>query len=334
MPVFYSGIQEEHHAVRQAAGIFDISHMGEFLVTGPRALDLVQYITTNDAAKLLPGKAQYSCMTNESGGIVDDLLVYCLAPDRYMLVVNAANIDKDWLWLVSHNRVGAELENISADIALLAVQGPKATMILQKLSPIDLAAVPYYNFTMGSFAGIDNVILSNTGYTGAGGFELYLPASSAVNAWHAVMEAGREIGIKPAGLGARDTLRLEKGYCLYGNDIDDTTTPIEAGLGWITKFSKPFIGREILEKQKSEGVSRKLVGFELVERGIPRHGYSILDHGGKTAGKVTSGSISPTLHKAIGLGYVRAELAVPGNEIFIQLRQATAKAVIAKLPFV
>jgi aminomethyltransferase len=333
MPVSYSGIQDEHHTVRNAVGMFDVSHMGEFMVRGKGALDLIQYVTSNDAAKLTNGKAQYSCLPNDKGGIVDDLLVYKIADEEYLLVVNASNIEKDWNWINSHNTFGAELEDISDKTSLLAIQGPKAIETLQKLTVVNLSAIPYYNFTIGEFAGESNIIISNTGYTGAGGFELYIPNASAEKIWNAIMKAGQEFGIKPIGLGARDTLRLEKGFCLYGNDIDDTTSPIEAGLGWITKFTKNFINRAAIEQQKNEGVTRKLVGFEMLERGIPRHGYEVVDATGKVIGKVTSGTQSPSLNKAIGLAYVATAFTQPGTEIFISIRNTQVKAIIVKLPF-
>ncbi len=333
MPVSYTGIQDEHHAVRNAAGIFDVSHMGEFLVKGSSALDLLQYVTSNDVSKLAPGKAQYSCLPNDMDGIVDDLLVYMLAENEYLLVVNASNIEKDWNWISKHNTFGAQLENISDNISLLAIQGPKATEILQLLTEINLSEIPYYHFSKGSFAGVSNVIVSNTGYTGAGGFELYIPVGDTAKVWNAIMEAGKPHGIKPVGLGARDTLRLEKGFCLYGNDIDDNTSPLEAGLGWITKFTKNFINRPAIEKLKGEGVTKKLVGFEMVERGIPRHDYVIVDADNNIIGKVTSGTQSPSLSKAIGMGYVQTAFAQPGTEIFIQIRNTPIKAVVVKLPF-
>ena len=296
MPIEYSGIIDEHLTVCQGVGVFDVSHMGEFWVKGPKALAFLQKVTSNNVAVLTPGKIQYTCFPNDKGGIVDDLLVYQYEPEKYMLVVNAANIEKDWDWCVSHNTEGAELENASDHMAQLAVQGPKAILALQKLTDIDLASIPYYTFKVGKFAGEENVIISNTGYTGAGGFELYFYPNVADTIWKAVFEAGEEFDIKPIGLGARDTLRLEMGFCLYGNDLDDTTSPIEAGLGWITKFieGKEFINRPMLEKQKAEGVTRKLVGFEMVDRGIPRHGYELVNSDGEKIGIVTSGTISPT----------------------------------------
>ena len=317
MPIEYSGIIDEHMTVCQGVGVFDVSHMGEFWVKGPQALAFLQMVTSNNVAVLTPGKVQYTCFPNETGGIVDDLLVYCYEPEKYLLVVNAANIEKDWNWCVTHNTVGAELENASDRMAQLAVQGPKAIEALQKLTPIDLSSLPYYTFTHGEFAGEKDVIISNTGYTGAGGFELYFYPDAAMKIWDAVFEAGAEFGIKPIGLGARDTLRLEMGFCLYGNDIDDTTSPIEAGLGWITKFveGKNFTNRAMLEKQKAEGVTRKLVGFEMIDRGIPRHGYGLLDANGEVIGNVTSGTMSPT--RKIGIGMFIAFVGLQGSGIVV-----------------
>jgi aminomethyltransferase len=333
MPVSYKGLNEEHHAVRESVGVFDVSHMGEFILKGKHALDLIQKVTSNDASVLADGKAQYSCMPNETGGIVDDLLVYRIDADTYMLVVNASNIEKDWNWIRQHDSWGVDMKNISDDTSLLAVQGPNAIKALQKLTKTDLAAIPYYSFVKGEFNGIKNVVISNTGYTGAGGFELYFANEHAEKMWDGIFEAGREFNIRPVGLGARDTLRLEMGFCLYGNDIDDTTSPIEAGLGWITKFTKDFINRPAIEKQKLEGVSRKLVGFEMTERGIPRHDYQIADQSGNIIGKVTSGTQSPTLSKAIGMGYVQTALAKPGTEISVIIRDKPIKAVVTKIPF-
>lgn len=335
MPIEYSGIIDEHNTVVNGVGVFDVSHMGEFWVKGPHALELIQKITSNDASKLPLGKAQYTCFPNETGGIVDDLLVYHYEPEKYLLVVNASNIDKDWNWCVSHNTVGAELENASDRMAQLAIQGPKATEVLQRLTPVDLSSIPYYAFTTGEFAGCPQVIISNTGYTGAGGFELYFYPEDAKKIWDAIFEAGKPEGIKPIGLGARDTLRLEMGFCLYGNDLDDTTSPIEAGLGWITKFvdGKDFTNRAELERQKKEGVSRKLCAFELVDKGIPRHGYAIVDAEGKEIGHVTSGTMSPVLKKGIGMGYVQTTYAKPGTEIYIQVRNRNLKAQVVKAPF-
>lgn len=335
MPIEYSGIIDEHMTVCQSVGVFDVSHMGEFWVKGPHALELIQQVTSNNAAVLTPGKIQYTCFPNETGGIVDDLLVYAYEPDKYMLVVNAANIEKDWNWCVSHNQVGAELENSSDRIGQLAVQGPKALATLQKLTPVDLSSIPYYTFKVGEFAGVPNVILSNTGYTGAGGFELYFYPQDALRIWDTIFEAGAEFGIKPVGLGARDTLRLEMGFCLYGNDIDDTTSPLEAGLGWITKFvdGKNFTNREALERQKKEGVTRKLVGFEMIDRGIPRHGYQLVNEQGEPIGRVTSGTMSPVRKIGIGLGYVGIDFAQPGTTIWLDNRGRKLKAQVVKLPF-
>ena len=335
MPIEYSGIIDEHLTVCRAVGVFDVSHMGEFWVKGPNALPFLQKVTSNDVSTLVPGKVQYTCFPNETGGIVDDLLVYQYEPEKYLLVVNAANMEKDWNWCVSHNTEGAELENASDRMAQLAVQGPLAIQTLQKLTPIDLSAIPYYHFTHGEFAGEPDVIISNTGYTGAGGFELYFYPEAAQKIWDAVFEAGAEFGIKPAGLGARDTLRLEMGFCLYGNDLDDTTSPIEAGLGWITKFveGKNFINRPQLEKQKKEGVTRKLVGFEMIDRGIPRHGYQLYTTEGELIGSVTSGTMSPMRKIGIGMGYVKPEYAKPGTEICVDMRGRKLKAQVVKPPF-
>ena len=335
MPIEYSGIIDEHLTVCQGVGVFDVSHMGEFWVKGPKALTFLQKVTSNNVAVLTPGKIQYTCFPNDKGGIVDDLLVYQYEPEKYMLVVNAANIEKDWDWCVSHNTEGAELENASDHMAQLAVQGPKAILALQKLTDIDLSSIPYYTFKVGKFAGEENVIISNTGYTGAGGFELYFYPNVADTIWKAVFEAGEEFDIKPIGLGARDTLRLEMGFCLYGNDLDDTTSPIEAGLGWITKFieGKEFINRPMLEKQKAEGVTRKLVGFEMVDRGIPRHGYELVNSDGEKIGIVTSGTMSPTRKIGIGMGYVKPEYSKADTEICIDMRGRKLKAVVVKPPF-
>ena len=335
MPIEYSGIIDEHLTVCQGVGVFDVSHMGEFWVKGPEALAFLQKVTSNNVAVLTPGKIQYTCFPNDKGGIVDDLLVYQYEPEKYMLVVNAANIEKDWDWCVSHNTEGAELENASDHMAQLAVQGPKAILALQKLTDIDLSSIPYYTFKVGKFAGEENVIISNTGYTGAGGFELYFYPNVADTIWKAVFEAGEEFDIKPIGLGSRDTLRLEMGFCLYGNDLDDTTSPIEAGLGWITKFieGKEFINRPMLEKQKAEGVTRKLVGFEMVDRGIPRHGYELVNSDGEKIGIVTSGTMSPTRKIGIGMGYVKPEYSKADTEICIDMRGRKLKAVVVKPPF-
>lgn len=332
MPIEYTGINDEHLTVRKNVGVFDVSHMGEIWVKGPKALDLLQYVTTNDVSKLSVGQAQYSCFPNGKGGIVDDIIVYRYEPEKYMLVVNASNTEKDWNWLNANNQVGAELENASDHTAQLAVQGPKATELLQKLTPVNLSEIPYYHFEVGEFAGVKNVILSNTGYTGAGGFELYFYPEHAVQIWNALFDAGKEFGIKPIGLGARDTLRLEKGYCLYGNDIDDTTSPIEAGLGWITKFvdGKNFIDRPLLEKQKAEGTSRKLVRFELIEKGIPRQGYDIVNAQDEIIGRVTSGTMLPESRIGIGMGYVNAPYFKNGEPIFIKIRNKNMEAKIVK----
>jgi len=336
MPVEFSGIKDEHLTVRQGVGVFDVSHMGEIWVKGPKAADLVQYVTSNDITVLSPGQAQYSCFPNGKGGIVDDLLVYYFGPGNYLLVVNASNIDKDWNWLVSMNRFGAILENASDNTGQLAVQGPKAIQVLQKLTTVDLAAVSYYTFTTGKVAGVDNVIISATGYTGAGGFELYFGNQDGEKIYQAIFEAGEEFGIKPIGLGARDTLRLEMGYCLYGNDIDDTTSPIEANLGWITKFNdrNDFIDKSLLSVQKTEGVTRILRGFEMIDRGIPRHGYEIADGAGNIIGHVTSGTQSPLLNKGIGMGYVSKAYSAFGTEIYIPVRNKLLKAEIVKMPFI
>ncbi len=335
MPIEYSGIIDEHLTVCNAVGVFDVSHMGEIWVKGPKALEFVQRVTTNNAAALEVGKVQYSCFTNDQGGIVDDLLVYKYEEQKFLMVVNAANLDKDWQWCLAHKIDGAELENASDNMAQLAVQGPKALATLQKLTSIDLTTIPYYTFKVGDMAGVKDVIISNTGYTGAGGFELYFYPQYADQIWDAVFKAGEEFGIKPAGLGARDTLRLEMGFCLYGNDLDDTTTPIEAGLGWITKFvdGKDFTARRILEEQKQNGVARKLVGFEMVDRGIPRHGYNFVDAEGNVIGHVTSGTMSPTRKIGIGMGYVKTECSKPGTEIGIDVRGRRLRAVVVRPPF-
>jgi aminomethyltransferase len=333
MPVRYSSDIEEHQAVRNQVGVFDVSHMGEFLLKGNGALPLIQKVTSNDASKLSVGKVQYSCLPNDQGGIVDDLLVYRIAEDEYMLVVNASNIEKDWNWISKHNEFGAEMINRSDEISLLAVQGPKATSVLQKLTGINLSDLAYYTFTTGEMAGINGVIISATGYTGAGGFELYVENKHASELWKAIFEAGADSDIKPVGLGARDTLRLEMGYCLYGNDINDTTSPIEAGLGWITKFSKPFINSENLKLQKERGVQKKLVGFEMIEKGIPRHGYEIFNENDEPIGMVTSGTQSPSLGKGIGLGYLHNDYIQPGTTISIGVRNRKIKAQVVKIPF-
>ncbi len=337
MPISYSGINDEHAAVRNNAGVFDVSHMGEFIFKGEGALDLIQRVTTNDASKLTNGKIQYSCLTNENGGIVDDLLVYCIEQHKvYMLVVNASNIEKDWDWISHHNTGNVEMHNISDKTGLLAIQGPNATKIVQSLTDLDILNLKYYTFVKGTFAGVGNVLISATGYTGAGGVEVYFENkdNDADTIWNAIFEAGASYGIRPVGLGARDTLRLEMGYCLYGNDIDDFSTPLEAGLGWITKFTKAFTASEYLQKQKASGVDKKLVGFEMLERGIPRHGYKIRDKEGNLIGRVTSGTQSPSLGKAIGMGYVAAEFAGIDAEIFIDIRDKFLQARVVKLPFV
>lgn len=334
MPVRYSSDMDEHMAVRNSVGVFDVSHMGEFTLKGPQALDLIQRVTSNDASKLTDGQAQYSCLPNETGGIVDDLIVYKIKDNDYMLVVNASNIDKDWNWITKFNSQHAEMKNISDETCLFAVQGPKAVGILQTLTKTDLSKIEYYHFAIGTFAGCDHVIMSNTGYTGAGGFEIYCNKADAEKIWNAIFDAGKNENIKPIGLGARDTLRLEMGFCLYGNDIDDATSPQEAGLGWITKFTKDFTNATALKKQKEEGVKRKLVGFKMIDKGIPRHEYPIVDAGGNGIGKVTSGSISPVLGIGIGLGYVLIEHSKPGAEIFISVRGKNLKAQVNKLPLI
>eukprot|EP01132_Coremiostelium_polycephalum_P014503 gene14503-17603_t len=326
MPVQYEGINAEHQTVRNGVGVFDVSHMGEFILKGDKALDLIQRVTSNDASKLYDGKVQYSCLPNENGGIVDDLLVYRIDEKTYMLVVNASNIEKDWNWIQKFNTEGVEMHNISDKTSLLAIQGPKAAEALQSLTDIDLASMEYYNFKKGVFAGVDNVVVSATGYTGAGGFEIYFDNEHAYKIWDAIFEAGKDLGIKPIGLGARDTLRLEMGFCLYGNDIDDTTSPIEAGLGWITKFSKTFTNSAALQAQKEAGIQKKLIGFEMIDRGIPRHDYEITDEQGQVIGRVTSGTQSPSLQKAIGMGYVNLDKAKEGSEIYILIRNAQIKA--------
>jgi aminomethyltransferase len=336
MPISYTGINDEHHTVRKNAGVFDVSHMGEFILKGPDALDLIQRVTTNDASKLTAGMAQYSCLTNENAGIVDDLLVYCIAENKvYMLVVNASNITKDWDWIMRHNTRSVEMHNISDKTCLLAIQGPNATKILQPLTEIDILNLKYYTFVKGVFAGVDNVLVSATGYTGAGGVEIYFEnkEGNADRIWDAIFEAGAAKGLKPIGLGARDTLRLEMGYCLYGNDIDDFTTPLEAGLGWITKFTKPFTASEYLQKQKANGVEKKLVGFEMVDKGIPRHDYKIKDGEGNLIGRVTSGTQSPSLGKPIGLGYVLTEFSALDSEIYVEVRDKLLKARVVRIPF-
>lgn len=336
MPISYTGINDEHAAVRKNAGVFDVSHMGEFILKGKHALELIQKVTSNDAAKLKAGQAQYSCLPNEEGGIVDDLLVYCIEENNvYMLVVNASNIEKDWNWIKHHNSNNAEMHNISDKTCLLAIQGPNATKILQSLTDMDILNLKYYTFVKGKFAGVDNVLVSATGYTGAGGVEIYFEDKddAADKIWDAIFEAGKSYVIKPVGLGARDTLRLEMGYCLYGNDIDDTTSPLEAGLGWITKFTKDFTAKGILATQKANGVVRKLVGFEMLEKGIPRHGYEIKDYTGAAIGHVTSGTQSPSLGKAVGMGYVLTSCAAIDSEIYIKVRDKLLQAKVSKIPF-
>lgn len=333
MPVQYAGINIEHETVRKGVGVFDVSHMGEFILRGKHALDLIQKVSSNDALKLADGKIQYSCLPNEEGGIVDDLLVYRMDEKTYMLVVNASNIEKDWNWISKYNTYGVEMENISDSTSLLAVQGPKAVEALQVLTDIDLASMQYYTFQKGTFCGVENVLISATGYTGAGGFELYIDNKDAERIWNAIFKAGEPYGIKPIGLGARDTLRLEMGFCLYGNDIDDTTSPLEGGLGWITKFNKDFVNSANLLNQKQQGVEKKLIGFEMLDRGIPRHDYVITDADGNTIGKVTSGTQSPSLQKAIGMAYLKTPWAKEGTEIYIQIRDKSLKAKVVKTPF-
>jgi len=333
MPVSYSGIRQEHEAVRNGVGVFDVSHMGEFILKGERALELIQKVSSNDASKLVPGKVQYACMPNEEGGIVDDLLIYMLDEQSYMMVVNASNIDKDWDWISEHNIMGVEMHNISDKTTLLAVQGPKALQALESLTEMNLTNQKYYSFDKGIFCGHENVLVSSTGYTGAGGFEIYLENQYAEDIWNRIFESGAAMNIQPVGLGARDTLRLEMGFCLYGNDIDDTTSPIEAGLGWITKFSKEFVNCRALEQQKLDGVQKKLVGFVLLERGIPRQGYPILDKQNKNIGEVTSGTMSPSLGTPIGMGYVNIGSSSSGSEIFIGIRGKAIKSEVVKMPF-
>jgi aminomethyltransferase len=333
MPVQYEGVTVEHETVRNGVGVFDVSHMGEFLLSGPNALALIQKITSNDASTLTIGRAQYSCLPNNQGGIVDDLIIYKIKDEQYLLVVNASNIEKDWNWISSHNDLGVEMKDLSEDYSLLAIQGPKAVDAMQSLISINLSEIKYYHFEVADFAGIENVIISATGYTGSGGFEIYCKNSEVEQIWNKVFEAGASFGIKPIGLAARDTLRLEMGFCLYGNDINDTTSPLEAGLGWITKFTKEFTNSENLKKQKEEGVTKKLVGFELLERGIPRHDYEIVDADGNNIGIVTSGTMAPTVGKGIGMGYVKTEFAGVDSEIYIQIRNNKVKAKVVKMPF-
>lgn len=333
MPVQYTGLREEHEAVRTAAGMFDVSHMGEFVVRGPHALDLIQWITTNDVAKLTDGKIQYSCMPNADGGIVDDLLVYRMHSEEYLLVVNASNMQKDWDWIQSQNRFGAEIENVSDQTALIAVQGPKALAIVERITSLSLSDMKYYTWQKGQIGGHDGILISTTGYTGSGGCEIYIPNHQAASIWDQLMEAGAEQGLIPAGLGARDTLRLEKGFCLYGNDINDTTSPIEAGLSWITKFTKDFVNRAAIEAHKTEGTSRKLVGFKLTERGIPRQGYTLHNKAGDQIGEVTSGTMSPSLGEAIGMGYVTLDHVAVGSTIQVGIRNKMIAAEVVKIPF-
>ncbi|WP_396147235.1 glycine cleavage system aminomethyltransferase GcvT [Flavobacterium sp.] len=333
MPVSYEGVNAEHETVRNGVGVFDVSHMGEFLISGENALALIQKVTSNDASTLENGKAQYSCLPNNDGGIVDDLIVYKIKDEQYLLVVNASNIDKDWDWISSHNTFGAEMKNLSDNYSLLAIQGPKAVEAMQSLTSVDLSAIKYYHFEVADFAGIEHVIISATGYTGSGGFEIYCKNSEVEQVWNKVFEAGAAFGIKPIGLAARDTLRLEMGFCLYGNDINDTTSPLEAGLGWITKFTKEFTNSENLKAQKEAGVSRKLVGFELIDRGIPRHDYEIVDADGNNIGIVTSGTQAPSLGKAIGMGYVKTEFAAADSKIYIVIRDKKIAAKVVKMPF-
>ena len=333
MPVQYEGVKVEHINVRKNVGVFDVSHMGEFIIRGKGAFDLVQKVTSNDVAKLHDGKVQYSCLPNGKGGIVDDLLVYRIDQNTYMLVVNASNIDKDWNWISAHNTFGAEMINISDETSLLAVQGPKATQALQVLTEMNLSDMKYYTFQKGTFAGKNNVLISTTGYTGAGGFEIYFKNEDAVDIWNAIFDAGKDLNIAPIGLAARDTLRLEMGFCLYGNDIDDSTSPLEAGLGWITKLTNDFVDSTFLAQQKSEGIKRRLIGFELIDKGVPRQGYDVVNAEGMKIGIVTSGTMSPSLNKAIGLAYIPAEMKQEGTEIFIAVRKKNLKAKVVTLPF-
>lgn len=333
MPVSYEGVNSEHETVRKAVGVFDVSHMGEFLITGPKALDLIQKVSSNDAAKLVDGQAQYSCLPNDEGGIVDDLIIYRLEAEKYLLVVNASNIEKDWNWINLQNTMKAEVRDLSEEYSLLAIQGPKAAEAMQSLTSVDLSAIKFYTFKVSDFAGIPHVIISATGYTGSGGFEIYCKNSEVAQVWKHVFEAGKDYGIKPIGLAARDTLRLEMGYCLYGNDINENTSPLEAGLGWVTKFTKNFVNSENLKKQKEAGVTRKLIGFELVDRGIPRQGYEIVDSDGNQIGVVTSGTMGPSVNKGIGLGYVTIENSKPDTEIYIQIRKNAVAAKVVKTPF-
>jgi len=333
MPVQYAGVKVEHECVRNGVGVFDVSHMGEFLLKGEKALDLIQKVTSNDASKMVDGQAQYTCMPNETGGIVDDLIIYRKNAEEFFVVVNASNIEKDWNWIADRNDLGVEMNNLSDDYSLLAIQGPKAADAMQQLTDIDLKGMKYYTFQIGKFAGIDDVMVSATGYTGSGGFEVYVKNKDVAELWDRVFEAGADADIQPIGLAARDTLRLEMGFCLYGNDIDDTTSPLEAGLSWITKFTKEFTNSENLKAQKEAGVTKKLVGFEMIDRGIPRHDYPINDANGNSIGRVTSGTMSPSMNKAIGLGYVNVEFAAIDSEIYIEVRNKQIKAKVVKPPF-
>lgn len=333
MPVSYEGVNQEHETVRNGVGVFDVSHMGEFFIQGPKALELIQKISSNDASKIAVGKAQYCYLPNENGGIVDDLIIYRMAENEYMLVTNASNIEKDWAWISKHNTIGADLIDRSSEYSLLAIQGPKAIEAMQPLTSVNLSEIKFYSFEVADFAGIDNVIISATGYTGSGGFEIYCKNEDAEHIWNKVFEAGEKFGIKPIGLAARDTLRLEMGFCLYGNDIDENTSPLEAGLGWITKFTKDFINSENLKKEKEAGLRQKLIGFELISRGIPRQGYEITGADNQIIGRVTSGTMAPSLGKGIGLGYVTAENSDPGTKIFIKVRNKNIPAVVVKTPF-
>lgn len=333
MPVSYEGVNAEHETVRKAVGVFDVSHMGEFLISGEHALDLIQKVCSNDASKLKDGAAQYTYMPNETGGVVDDLIIYRFNQEKYLLVVNAANIEKDWNWISRFNTMGAEMRDLSDEYSLFAIQGPKAAEAMQSLTEVDLANMKFYSFQVAEFAGVENVIISATGYTGSGGFEIYFKNEHAQTIWDRIFEAGAPYGIKPIGLAARDTLRLEMGFCLYGNDIDETTSPLEAGLGWITKFTKDFVNSEALKEEKERGLKQKLVGFELEGRGIPRQGYEIVDEESQVIGQVTSGTMSPSLGKAIGMGYVPTEMAKPGTQIFIQVRKKAIPATVVKTPF-
>ena len=333
MPILYEGVNAEHETVRNAVGVFDVSHMGEFLLTGPNALNLIQKVCSNDASTLTVGKAQYSCLPNSDGGIVDDLIIYKMKEEQYLLVVNASNIDKDWNWISSHNDLGVEMKNLSDDYSLLAIQGPKAVEAMQSLTSFDLASIPYYHFEVADFAGFEHVIISATGYTGSGGFEIYCKNDQVEHIWNKIFEAGANYGIKPIGLAARDTLRLEMGFCLYGNDINDSTSPLEAGLGWITKFNKEFTNSENLKNQKEIGVTKKLVAFEMLERAVPRHDYEIVDKTGAVIGIVTSGTMSPSLNKGIGLGYVTIANSAVESDIFIRIRKNDVPAKVVKLPF-